>query len=266
MRPLDYPRDEAQAGTVTPRAYVSSIGDDAHRIAEIGALAMNEPVPSCPGWDLAALMTHVGWVYRWFTYLTEVPNGERGDPPQVWASRTHGSSSRPDEDVAVWFRNGVDDLVHAIEQGAPGKTINWIYGVHGLSVLARRAATEIAIHRHDAEGAVGAAAALHPTLAVDAVDEFLELLVPAFFKFEQFAGTGRTIRFESTDRDSCWVLTTNAETLEWRRSAEETVADCAARGCASDLYLFCWGRETSAPLEVRGDTELLRRWQAAATF
>jgi hypothetical protein len=133
-------------------------------------------------------------------------------------------------------------------------------------LLTRRAAAEIAIHRWDAEGVVGTPAPLDAALAEAAIDEFLGLLVPMFYKYDHFAGTGQTIFLDSGELDTGWLLTVNADTTEWQRTRTGTAADVTVRGSLSDLYLFCWGRPPAEPLDVRGDEDMLVRWQAAAAF
>lgn len=43
--------------------------------------------------------------------------------------------------------------------------------------------------------------------------------------------------------------------------ADDADADVVARGTASDLDLFVWGRVPPSALEVTGDASLLERWQ-----
>ena len=252
---------------MTPDQYVQSLVDDGERIAAIGETSMPERVPSCPDWEVGDLVAHVGWVHRFLTRLVLLPDGgraTRADTADVVARIT--SSQRPEGEPAAWFRDGVAELAQALTGADPTATIHTYLGTHRPWVLARRAATETAIHRWDAEGAVGAPTPLAPALAADAIDEFLDLLVPPFFKYAAFRGTGQTIRLESTDGDHAWTVTVTADATDWRHSTHPAGAHVTARGSASDLYLFCWGRSPALPLEVEGDEELLARWQAAAAF
>jgi hypothetical protein len=87
-----------------------------------------------------------------------------------------------------------------------------------------------------------------------------------FYKYDDFTGTGQTIFLDSGELDTGWLLTVNADTTEWQRTRTGTAADVTVRGSLSDLYLFCWGRPPAEPLDVRGDEDMLVRWQAAAAF
>jgi uncharacterized protein (TIGR03083 family) len=251
---------------VTTDEYLSSITADSDRIGAVGSAAIDSRVPSCPDWAVADLITHVGWVHRYVTYLAGLPDGGRetreGRAP-FWKGMM--LLDRPDADLIPWFREGADELVQALRKAPPRQTTHTFYGVHQPWLLMRRAATETAIHRWDADGAVGAPAALEPSLGVAGIDEFLGVLLPRFFNHADFGGTGQTIRLEGTDGDDAWVITVEADTTKWRRS-RDTLADVTARGGLSDLYLFFWGRPAADPLDVVGDHQLLARWQAAVAF
>ena len=224
-------------------------------------------VPSCPGWEVADLIQHVGWVQQFLARTARLSDGARQTSKGLEdvIAGMRGQGQRP-ADVLAWFIHGADDLVQALRGASPDTTVHTFYGTHGPALVARRAATETAIHRWDAEGAVGTPRAVPPALAADAIEEFLEVLVPLFFKYAKFAGTGETVRFESTDSDDGWLITTTADTTAWRRCGSETRGDVTARGSVSDLYLFCWGRAPADAFEVLGDQALLDRWQAAAAF
>ena len=242
--------------------YVESVATDSERIAEIGAASEHSRVPSCPDWKMRDLMVHVGYSHQFFTIVAQLPDGGRITREEA---RRH-MTGPPAVDVAAWFRDGAADLVAALGEARPTNTVHTFYGTHHPLLLSRRAATETAIHRWDAEGVVGTPRPLDPALATDAVDEFLEVLIPLFFKYSAYEGTGQTICLEDPEADVRWFITSTAHTTVWRRGEQTKTADATARGSLSDLYLFCWGRAPAEPLEVVGDEELLRHWQSAAAF
>jgi uncharacterized protein (TIGR03083 family) len=166
----------------------------------------------------------------------------------------------------VWFGDAVDELIERLVEAPASKKIDWIYGVHDPSMLARRAATEITIHRWDAESAVGTPRPLDPALAGEGIDEFLELLVPVFFGYQDFDGSGQRIRLESPGGHEAWLITVDSDTTRCERGNPPTVADVTAQGSVSDLYLSCWRRPPADPVKVTGDKNLLARWLAAAAF
>ena len=121
---------------------------------------------------------------------------------------------------------------------------------------------ETAIHRWDAENAAGHPDSFEPAVAIDGIDEMMELWIPYAFKLEQFRGTGQTIQLEGIDGDASWLITVQTDRTEWRRG--HNGADVTARGRLGDLYLLVWNRFDPAQLEITGETEMLRRWQEAA--
>ena len=75
---------------------------------------------------------------------------------------------------------------------------------------------------------------------------------------QRFGGTGQRLRFEATDVPASWTVIAKPEELVLVDDAD---ADVVARGTASDLDLFVWGRVPPSALEVTGDASLLERWQ-----
>ena len=76
---------------------------------------------------------------------------------------------------------------------------------------------------------------------------------------ERFAGDGETLSFEPTDVDAARTFTMLPERVDIESRVGD--ADVTARGTASDLLLFLWGRVPPSALDVHGDRLLLERWQ-----
>ena len=112
------------------------------------------------------------------------------------------------------------------------------------------------MHRWDAQRAGGPPAPLATALAADGIDELFEMLpyVPG-----TRTGAGETVDLHCTDAPGEWLVRLGAGGLE----VEHVPApgDAAARGCASDLDLFLWGRISADALEVSGDAALVARLQ-----
>jgi predicted lipid carrier protein YhbT len=69
-----------------------------------------------------------------------------------------------------------------------------------------------------------------------------------------------TVHLHCTDVDGEWLFTRRDG--EITVTAEHAKGDVAARGRASDLLLFLWGRVPATELEVFGDAALLERFSA----
>jgi len=121
-------------------------------------------------------------------------------------------------------------------------------------------AHETSIHRWDAESATGEQAAVDAALAVDGIDEFLTVFLPRLA--DNFGEVGdATVHLHCTDVEGEWLVARRDGELTV--TAEHAKGDVAARGSASDLLLFLWGRVPADALEVFGDGDLLARFRQA---
>ena len=175
-----------------------------------------------------------------------------------------GSTQGPDGDLVTWFREGINKMVDTFENTPPTKPVYAFgFGPQEWQFVARRMAHETAMHRWDAEHAVGTAAGFDKALAADGIDELLGVMVPMFFKHADFAGSGQTIHLHETGGDTGWSIKAKADNIEWRHEHNES-ADVTAIGSLNDLYLFMWNRLPADELDVLGDEQLLTRWLTAA--
>ena len=90
-------------------------------------------------------------------------------------------------------------------------------------------------------------------------------LAPELFNLDEFGnahevGDG-TVHLHCTDIDGEWLISSGGGEVTVTR--EHAKGDVAARGTASDLLLFVWGRVPADALEVFGDTDLLARFRQA---
>src|SRR4051812_22677906 len=267
MNCLDDLATEAQAGLMTGDDYLTSLSADVASIAGVGSTSLHARVPSCPDWEVADLIRHVGGFHRYVTYLAELADGESEQPRGFQSAVAAVNALEPNADLVAWLEQGADDLSQALRAATPTKTMRTFYGVHHPALLIRRAATETTVHRWDAAGANGTPQPIEPTLADDAISEFLDVLMPLFFKYDAFAGTGQTIRLEPAGGDrAAWVIAVGPESTTWCRQTDDSASDATVRASASDLYLWFLGRDTAAPVDVLGDAEMPDRWRTAVAF
>lgn len=193
------------------------------------------------------LVGHLGGVHRW-VIQTVGAKSFTGPPPS------------PDEgtDVLSWFNEGADTLVSTLSALDPHEECwNFTRGEQTMAFWIRRQSHETSVHRWDAEHALGSPTPLEADLAVDGIDEFLELLAPR----TKPRGTGESIHLHATDADGEWLVRLTPEALEVERGHAK--GDAAVKGTASDLLLWAWGRvPTDSPsLEIHGDPAVAARWQ-----
>jgi uncharacterized protein (TIGR03083 family) len=220
---------------------------------------LDRPVPTCPGWDMAQLVRHVGDVHSWVRRVVAA-GGESVGPRRA--------STAP-EDPAVllaWYRDGLAELVTALS--IDPETPAWTFSPASPATVGwwrRRQAMETAVHRWDAQDAAGLPAdVVAAELATEGIDEVLTDFVP-----RALAGPGAplltgTLHLHATDTPGEWWLDFGGDVLVTRR--EHAKADAALRGPASGLYLWLWNRQTAAVagLEVFGRTETVDAWSAMA--
>ena len=227
------------------------------RLSEIAATSdLTTPVPSCGDWDLETLIAHCARVW------TFVAQSLRNGGPVGSGS---GDIERPDSMVlSDWHASAVTDIHHLLSElgpDTPGWAINPRDDTSKFWIT--RMSQEAAVHRWDAENALGDPQPIDAELAVIGIDEFLDHFI-GDRKPASFAGNGETVHFHSTDAHGEWVITRTAEGIEVERTHAK--GDVAARGPASDLLLFVWGRVSPEDLEVFGDDGLLTEWQEKVRF
>ncbi|MCZ4120542.1 maleylpyruvate isomerase family mycothiol-dependent enzyme [Streptomyces sp. H39-S7] len=219
---------------------------------------LDAPVPPCPDWRVRDLVQHTGIVHRWATgFIVE----GRKEPAPI-------EGQVPDDDALLdWYREAHARLVAALT-AAPADLRCWHFltAPSSLEFWARRQAHETAVHRVDAEAALGAGPSPVPTaFAADGVDELL-----AGFHTRSRSRVRselpRTLRVRAADAPAGtgdWLVHLSQEAPRVESGAPGT-ADCTVSGPAADLYLALWNRGPYDGLDVSGDAELLELWRRAS--
>jgi uncharacterized protein (TIGR03083 family) len=233
--------------------YLDAITRESAALADAAERAgLDAPVPSCPDWTVADLLVHLGAVQQWARVTVEQRATER-------ISRRELPGPPEAADLVAWFREQAAALVATLAATDPATPVwSWTHD-HTAAFWFRRQANEALVHRWDAELAAGTTVELDAALAADGVDELLEMLSLR----DDVTGSGETVHLHCTDTEGEWLVT-----LEAGGPAIERVhskGDAAARGTASALDLFVWGRVAPDTLEVFGDGALLQRLQDATS-
>ena len=131
---------------------------------------LDAPVTSCPGWSLADLARHLGFVHRWACIAARtaaVP-----DPATI-------EGPPPDDELADWIDAGAAALAPVLADLDPAAPTWHPFPVAKVAgVWPRRQAHETQVHAWDAEHAVGATSPLEPDIAADGIAEYFEIIVP----------------------------------------------------------------------------------------
>ena len=102
--------------------YLAEIRRGTSAIAAVSPGSLEISVPSCPDWDVAELITHTSWVYRWVTHVLTTPDGERPDIKTVPAA--------PDGvTVLDWFRESADTLVDTLNSADLDRDVVTLMGM-----------------------------------------------------------------------------------------------------------------------------------------
>jgi uncharacterized protein (TIGR03083 family) len=235
--------------------YLAAITTESNALADAAAVtSFDAPVLSCPGWTMVDLVVHAGLVQRWATEIVATNAQERpafGEAPKL---------ATPAE-LADWFREGSEALVAAL-QAADGDAPVWNFAFdRKLMFWFRRQAQEVSVHRWDAELTAGAPTPLDAALAADGIDEWLGMLAVRGAGALPEGETETTIHLHCTDVDGEWLVRRSPDGLDIERAHAK--GDVAARGTASDLDLYLWGRVPVGALELFGDPALLEGLRVA---
>jgi uncharacterized protein (TIGR03083 family) len=246
--------------------------------AAVADADMSTRVPSCPEWDLAQLLRHVGRVQRW---AEEIVRTRRTEPvPEDFFPRLAEEEKQREDAGALgpWVAEGAERLAETLRATDPATPLFSPGPPGSAGFYARRFAHETLIHRADAVLALGGEFAPEREVALDALDEWFELgSLPFHFEVHpqvrELLGPGNSVHLHATDTDpearAEWVADLTGEALTWRRSHEK--ARVAVRGPLTELLLLVYRRRAAdtpgrPPTEVLGDAEFLHFWLERVAF
>lgn len=202
-------------------------------------------VPTCPGWTVAHLLAHVGFVHRWATRYVATALGDMVEEP---------SEAEILENAPVvaercdWVAEGHGGLVRAL-RSAPADLVCWTFleAPSPLAMWARRQAHETAVHRVDAQLAAGSTTPVETELAADGIDELLFCFfgrapgpVTAVPGAGVMSGGEVTIGLDPADRPERWTVRVSEGAVTASSELPDVDVDVRLRGTASDLYLLLW--------------------------
>jgi len=217
---------------------------------------LGAPVPSCPGWSVELLVSHIGRVWSWAA--TIVGTGAGADFPAI-------PEGLVGAELIGWSEQQVRQLLDALAAADPGAGC-WTFGPPPTALFwFRRQALETVVHAWDVQQAVGPPDPIDPDVASDGVDEFLTVMLPGRFQRQPDAWSGQSLHLHRTDGDGEWLVRLGPGTSVSVEHAHGR-GDVALRGPASSLYLWCLSRVPSSDLEVSGDRAVADRWTSEIAF
>jgi uncharacterized protein (TIGR03083 family) len=227
--------------------YLDCLAADYARLRTLAHLDLAAPVPSCPGWTVADLTTHVGLVY-----LHKVGAMREGaEPPWPW-------DERPGEEPVATLDRGYTGLLEELARRTPeepGGT--WYPPDPSVGFWYRRMAQETVIHRIDAElGTQQPIAPVPADLAIDGIDELLKVFVA--FGVAEWGDYFAAILADSPDRTytlrtdgAAWRVATGPGRFDVEDGAGDDDADVTISGSPTAVLRWVWNRELAGePSEV----------------
>jgi uncharacterized protein (TIGR03083 family) len=256
---LDWVNDQTPAATdLTLDQFLAAIRSAAARLHDHAAKAgLAAAVPSCPDWDVAALLTHQGMVHRWAAANIRGEADHRTEDSETAAAAA--------QDLLAWSDEGAQSLLETLIKAsddleamvflrnAPPPRLFW----------ARRQAHETTIHAVDAQAAAlqrlprPAETMIDDQLAADGIDELLRGFLPRS-KSKLRSESPYVIQIQATDVDLCWQLAVSEQPPS---SAKGTPWPPAAliSGTALELYLGLWNR--AEDLYAQGRQDVVDQWR-----
>ncbi|MFL6223449.1 MAG: maleylpyruvate isomerase family mycothiol-dependent enzyme [Actinomycetes bacterium] len=221
------------------------------------------PVPTCGRWRMDDLVQHIGHIHRWAAAMVAELSPTRHSREKVDLPLPPDPATRPD-----WLAEARTFLIPALRAADPDARM-WAWGPDKHARFwSRRMVHETAVHRADAELALGVEPRIDPAVAVDGVGEFLENLP----RSRSLRGNGEQLRLAATDQPAQWTIIRDPANFTWTHGVPQPPPNGAptvtVHASAADLYLLLWGRRptTDPRLTMTGDPALLAHWRQHAVI
>ncbi len=244
-----------------------ALAEQNRRLGELlGPADPTLPVPTCPGWTLRQLLTHVGRGDRWAATIVR----ERSDGPVD--IRTVADGRPPAETPAAvgWLAESAQLVLDAVAATGADVPVWTFTGPQRADWWARRRLHEAVVHRADAAIALGRPFDVDAELAADGVSEWLDLLAARPARDVPVLADGTTLHLHATDEGlgpaGEWMVRADAGRVVWEHGHGKGTA--AVRGSAADLLLGVMGRlpADDPGLQVLGDAPTWRSWLGSTPF
>lgn len=225
--------------------YLTLIQADAELLTAASAGHLDDRVPSCPGWTVKDLVEHVAMVYQHKIACMRLQRAPEPWPPDP-----------PGGDLVQWLQDSTVELLAELgERGPAAPSYTWHKPDQTVGFWCRRMAQETAVHRVDAQLARGGADPVDSELALDGVDELLDIFFAGDWSDLPQPELVGQIGLRAADRSWLVVL----EPREVRIEALTDEPDAVVSATPSDLLLWLWGRLPVDAVQSTGDPEATGR-------
>jgi uncharacterized protein (TIGR03083 family) len=192
------------------------------------------PVPGCPGWTLADLVAHLGEVQRFWAWIVRT----RAQDPSAYVEPVRHA----DDELLGFFTAVSAELETALRGAEPAERV-WTWGPRqDVAFVLRRQVQEAVVHTADVEQVLGDVRPIPADVALDGLDEWLEVMVPTSLP-QGPPSEAHPVVLHAVDAD--------AERTLFPGTQPFPIA--ALTGTAGDLLLAAWRRVPLEVLTVHGD-------------
>ncbi|OZM77805.1 maleylpyruvate isomerase family mycothiol-dependent enzyme [Pseudonocardia sp. MH-G8] len=239
-----------------------------HQLGEVlRAADPATPVPTCPGWTLRKLLTHVGREDRWAAMIVR----ERADARVDVRSVPDGKPPAEIDAAVTWLTDGAALLLETVATTGPDVPVWTFTGPKPASWWVRRRLHEAVVHRADAAIALDEPYEVDAALAADGLSEWLDLLAARSTPDGGAAlPDGATVHLHTTDDGlgaaGEWLVRGEAGRVVWEHGHGKGAA--AVRGSAAALLQAVLRRipADDPRIEVLGDDGVWRTWLERTPF
>ncbi|MGA9278674.1 maleylpyruvate isomerase family mycothiol-dependent enzyme [Ilumatobacter sp.] len=259
--PADIDRNAPHSASLS--GYIAAVESEGRRFARAAAMSeLDLAVPPCPGWVMRDLVRHLGEIHLWAAANIVAPKpswlqvDQLGDLQQYWPDLAAAWPS--DAELIPWYRATNATLVDVL-QSAPldVQAFTFLPAPTPLTMWARRQASEIAIHRFDAESTQRIVSHFDAGFAADMLDELITGFAP---HYRSDAVTAvRILQVVAADVDEQWWVTIGPDGITTARTGGQP--DLTVTGSAAELYLLLWNRTHDSTVQLDGDTRLMDAWR-----
>jgi len=218
---------------------------------------LDQPVPACPEWDVAALVDHVVVIHTWVSRI--LADGA--------ASSVHDTIERPERDpgtYAAWYTERAASLqaeLAAVDLDAACWNFTGLNQTFGF--WPRRQMNEVNVHSFDAAAAAGGEIVIESDAAADGIDELLTVMVPRMAQRGIIPDLTAPLAIAPTDLTESWTVHPPDDSGSARVVRGDSGAAATVSGPAADLFLALWKRLPPERLTIAGDVDVALAYLAS---
>ncbi|HEU4947825.1 MAG TPA: maleylpyruvate isomerase family mycothiol-dependent enzyme [Kribbella sp.] len=229
--------------------FLACLKADSARLAEVGRMGLPAEVSCCPGWTVDSVLRHTAQVY-----LHKVEVLRHGALPDPWPPKLS-------PDTLELYDEATAKLIAELERVGPD-LVTWTFSPDDKTsgFWYRRMAQETAVHRTDAELAHDVRTPIDRELALDGIDEVLQLMLggPWWEEGDTSYPVDATVRV--TAQGHSWTVRADATSATVTADAEGEAA-AEVFGEPDAVLLWLWGRLGDEAIQFTGDEAVVRAFR-----